>query len=98
MGGHPNAVASTIALAAAWLAVTLLTKYTTVDLSQNAIHGIDMGSSAVVLFIGRRGIRRAVSGAFKAVWNGSDPAPTTEPEPTPASVPVQAEPTEGVTT
>lgn len=93
--GHPNTIAAAISGSLATLTVYLLNRYAGTHLNAAQGSGIATGYAAMILFIGRRGLKGAVSNVWNGVWNGS-------PKPTPVvlapAAPVQAEPTEGVTT
>jgi hypothetical protein len=95
--GHPNSIAALISGGLATLTVYLLNKYAHATINDAQSAGIATGYATVILFIGRRGLKGAVSGVWNGVWNGS-PKPTAAVLAAPPASPVQAEPTEGVTT
>jgi hypothetical protein len=70
MTGHPNTVAALIAGGLGTLTSYLLTKYTGANITDVQTGGIATGYTAVLLFIGRRGIKGAVKDAVAGVWNG----------------------------
>ena len=92
---HPNTIASILAAGAAWLGTYLLAKYAGVHLSKNQVHGVDLGVTAVVLFVGRRGVKGAASAVWNGFWNGTQ-KPALAATPTPIAPVDPAIPTEGV--
>jgi hypothetical protein len=71
---HPNTIASILAGGAAWLISYALQKYAGIHLSKSQGQLVDIGSVAVVLFVGRRGIKDSVLAVWHGVWSGT-PAP-----------------------
>lgn len=87
---HPNTIAAMISGGLASLTVYLLNRYASTSLNAAQGAGIATAYASLILFVGRRGLKGAITGVWDGVWNGSpksDPAP---PEP------VQAEPTDPV--
>jgi len=79
--GHPNTVAAAIAGGLGTLTAYLLNKYAGAHIDSTQTGGIATGYAAVLLFVGRRGIKGAVLAVWDGVWNGTPkPAPA---EPTP---------------
>jgi hypothetical protein len=74
MTGHPNTVAAAIAGGLGTLTVYLLNKYAGTSLTSVHAGLIATGYATVLLFIGRRGIKGAVSGVWNGVWNGTPKA------------------------
>ena len=73
MNNHPNATAGGYSAAAALLLVYLLHTYAHTELSIYYAGLIVGGAAAVVLFIGRRGIKGALQGLWlglDSVWKG----------------------------
>jgi hypothetical protein len=86
---HPNTIAALISGGLATLTVYLLNKYASASIDASQSAGIATGYATVILFIGRRGLKGAVSGVWNGVWNGS-------PKPQAAGLTTRAaEPTEG---
>lgn len=84
---HPNTLAVGISgLASAGL-VYLLNTYAHTHLNAVDGAGIVTGIAGAVIFVGRRGIKRALIG----IWAGSDP-----PTPPPAAPPAAAPPPAGL--
>ena len=71
MTGHPNTVASLIAGGLGTLTAYLLNKYAGTHIDAVQTGGIATGYAAVLLFVGRRGIKGAVQGVISAVWSGT---------------------------
>ncbi len=67
---HPNTAASIVTGGLAGLAIYILGRCG-IDLTPTDGAAVAGALTAVVLFIGRRGIR----GTISALWNGSPPAP-----------------------
>jgi len=80
MTGHPNTVASLIAGGLGTLTAYVLNKYAGTHITYVQTGGIATVYSAVLLFVGRRGIRGAVLAVVDGVWNGAP-----KPEPPPAA-------------
>ena len=68
---HPNTIAAGISGGLATLTVYLLNKYAGAHINAAQGSGIATGYAAVILFIGRRGLKGAVTGVWNGVWNGN---------------------------
>jgi hypothetical protein len=77
---HPNTIAALIAGGLGTLTGYLLNKYTGVHITDVQAGGIVTGYTAVLLFVGRRGVKGAVRAAVSGVWNGP-PKPAAKPKP-----------------
>ena len=71
MNGHPNTVAAGIAGGLGTLTAYLLNKYAGTHIDGTQTGGIATGYAALLLFIGRRGIKGAVQAAVDGIWNGT---------------------------
>ena len=70
MTGHPNTIAALIAGGLGSLTSYLLSKYAGVQLTPAQSGGIATGYAAVLLFIGRRGLKGTLQAVWGGVWNG----------------------------
>jgi hypothetical protein len=68
--GHPNTIAALIAGGLGSLTAYLLAKYAGVHLTPAQSGGIATGYAAVLLFIGRRGLKGTIQAVWNGVWNG----------------------------
>lgn len=84
MTAHPNTIAALIAGGLGTLTAHLLNRYAGTDLTPVQVGVIATGYAAVILFIGRRGLKGTVSAVWNGVWNGTPApapaAPAEEPE------------------
>lgn len=71
VSGHPNTIAALIAGGLGSLTGYLLSKYAGVALTPAQSGGIATGYAAVLLFIGRRGLKGTIQAVWEGVWNGS---------------------------
>jgi hypothetical protein len=76
--GHPNTIAASLAGALGTLTAYLLKKYAALDITTVQTGAIATGYAAVILFIGRRGVKGAVLAVWNGVWNGA-PKPEAPP-------------------
>jgi hypothetical protein len=77
--GHPNTIAALIAGGLGSLTAYLLAKYAGVALTPAQSGGIATGYAAVLLFIGRRGLKGTLQAVWDGVWNGSPRRTQAEP-------------------
>ncbi len=66
--GHPNTLAAGFSGGAATLGVYLANQYLGTHLTATDAAGIATGITALLLFVGRRGVK----GTLGALWNGSE--------------------------
>jgi hypothetical protein len=78
MSSHPNTTAAGLSGGAATLLVYFLNKYAGTHLNAQDGTGIATALAAIVLFIGRRGVKAAL----RSIWLGSTPTTPTTPLPT----------------
>ena len=71
VNGHPNTIAALIAGGLGSLTGYLLSKYAGVALTPAQSGGIATGYAAVLLFIGRRGLKGTIQAVWEGVWSGS---------------------------
>lgn len=76
--GHPNTIAAALGGATATLTVYLLNRYAGTHLNAAQGSGIATGYATIILFVGRRGLKGAISGVWNGVWNGT-PKPVEQP-------------------
>lgn len=77
---HPNTIAAGIGGGLATLTVYLLNRYAATSINSAQSAGIATGYATIILFVGRRGLKGAVSGVWNGVWNGT-PKPQAADQP-----------------